>query len=476
MIAWMGTASSDVRPASRRRCGGIALVLTLLVLAILTVVIGILVSRIGIVKHRTQYMIDYQNARYACDSGMKYALAALVEMQVKLADRKDEPDFSDVFNMSTAEYKQFLVDWAQWKISQDQGAGLMADRSERSTSGGRADKDLMAKIGSFLGGLGGGSQDPNGMLGDDGSGSFGVSDMEYLMDDPNSLRVPGPYGPPWPYVVEPMEFEIGDAKVRIEICDENAKMPLVWAMTSDEEARRAAGDAIVLFCEWMQMTPDEIARLRAQLEVLAEKKAFTLTPAAATTTERVAAPTRAAPVASRSSRLRRSTREATGAAGTATTEVRAARSPLAATADFARLLHSSVVDLDMLARPIPDTGKRAESPMKYLGLWGSQQVNINTAPRHVLEAVFAFGGRQVEIADEIIKRRREKPFAAVGDLSRELYAYSTSIRKCEPYITTKSTFLSIHVTAYCGSARAQGVATVIKDGKQVQKIAVLGRT
>jgi hypothetical protein len=40
---------------------------------VLTGLVYGLVSRISLVRHRQQYMIDYQNARYACDSGMKYA-------------------------------------------------------------------------------------------------------------------------------------------------------------------------------------------------------------------------------------------------------------------------------------------------------------------------------------------------------------------------------------------------------------------
>ena len=58
--------------------------------------------------------------------------------------------------------------------------------------------------------------------------------------DANSLTIPGPYGPPWPYVTEPLEFEIADTKVTIKIRDENARMPLIWMIMDDEKLTRAA--------------------------------------------------------------------------------------------------------------------------------------------------------------------------------------------------------------------------------------------
>ena len=70
----------------------------------------------------------------------------------------------------------------------------------------------------------------------------------------------------------------------------------------------------------------------------------------------------------------------------------------------------------MLAAPTIISQDRNESALKYMDLWGTTQVNINSAPRNVLEAAFTFGGDADKIADEIIKKRREKPFAGIDEL------------------------------------------------------------
>ena len=111
-----------------RHRAGVVLLFTLIVLTVLVTVVAILASRIAMHKHRQQYMIDYQNARYACDSGMKYALAALPDTSVRLVERSDEPDFSDVFYMTTGQYQQYLAAWAEVLAAQqiEQGGSFGA--------------------------------------------------------------------------------------------------------------------------------------------------------------------------------------------------------------------------------------------------------------------------------------------------------------------------------------------------------------
>ncbi len=138
-----------------------------------------------------------------------------------------------------------------------------------------------------------------------------------------------------------------------------------------------------------------------------------------------------------------------------------------------RLLHSSLIDTEVLARPTIISERRKESALKYMGMWGSRKVNINTAPRHVLEAAFTFGGDADEIAEEIIQRRRIKPFTNIEELKRALFGYSNAIEKCEKYITTASSFFTIKVTAVSGVARTSAVIAIMKEGKKIQKIAVI---
>jgi hypothetical protein len=453
-----------LRPARRR---GLALFLTLVALVVLSGLVYGLVSRISLVRHRQQYMIDYQNARYACDSGMKYAMNSLSTIQLYLINRNEDPDFSDLFIKDKAEYDQYLADWAVYKaqLEMQKAAEDGTDAKAKSSSSGLG-KDLFKGLTNLIN-TGTSTKDSNSVASDAGTEAVDLASLA----DPNSLTVPGPYGPEWPLITEPTELELGDAKIRIEIADENAKLPLVWSFTEDSEVRRAAGDSTDLFCEWMQMNRDQIKDLRERLDVIAGKKAFSLKPKAVTVT--VPTP-RVSRTVSRTPATADGQGSKTAESRTPTTiDVRQQRAPIANSSDFVRLLTSSLIDLESLAQPLPNTGKRYEAPIKYLGLWGATQVNINTAPRQVLEAAFMFGGNYVEIADGIIKARREKPFKDTDELQDKLYTYGESIRKALPYITTTSTCLTIKVTARCGAATASSIASVLKNDKAIQTITMV---
>jgi hypothetical protein len=143
------------------------------------------------------------------------------------------------------------------------------------------------------------------------------------------------------------------------------------------------------------------------------------------------------------------------------------------TKEFSRLFHSSLLDTQTLAAPTIATETRKESALKYMGLWGSMQVNINSAPRHVLEAAFAFGGDAQQVAEEIIRIRQQKPFKDIDELKKELFRFSDSIEKSKSYITTTSKVFTIHVTAVNGVAKASAVVVVLKEGGKVERAAVL---
>ena len=280
------------------------------------------------------------------------------------------------------------------------------------------------------------------------------------------MTVRGPYGPVWPFVTEPVEFEIGPATIKIEIEDENAKYPVCWAMLDDKTVQREAEAGFETFCEWMDVNEVQIGELKEELKVISEIKPFKLDLKPITRIERQTISTSASTGTRTTTRTRR----------TRTPRVRTTRTTISVSAqlaDFARLLHSSLIDTEVLARPTIISERRKESALKYMGMWGSRKVNINTAPRHVLEAAFTFGGDADEIAEEIIQRRRVEPFKTIEDLKRALFKYSVSIKECEKYITTVSRFFTIKVTAVSGLAKASAIIAITKDGKKIQKIAVI---
>jgi type II secretory pathway component PulK len=127
----------------------------------------------------------------------------------------------------------------------------------------------------------------------------------------------------------------------------------------------------------------------------------------------------------------------------------------------------------MLARPTIESPTRRESALKYISLWSATKVNINTAPRQVLESVFVFGGREKEIADEIILKRRIKPFASIDEFKKELFSYSDSINKCTGFIVTESSFFTVKLTAVSGIAKVSALIAVSKDRNQTKRVAIV---
>jgi len=417
---------------------GIVLMITLVLLVVLSTLGYTLSSRIATQRHRDFYIIDYQAARYGCDSALKYAFAVLSDINTPdLVIRSEEPDFSDLFALSELEYQEFLAQWAEEQMQMQE---------EPDDFGVKAELDNLLALFD--------SADNN---------DFNNIDVTPYFDDPNIVKIRGPYGPTWPLIAEPTEFEIGTATVKIEIEDENAKYPIGWAMLDDEEIQREAQAGFETFCEWMDIDQVQVELLKEQMEQIKEIRPFTLDLKPIKVTKKVPVQTSRR---TRRTRTRRRTR-------TPRTKTTRKTIPVAAQiTDFAKLFHSSMIDTDELARPTIISETRKESALKYIGMWGSSKVNINTAPRHVLEAAFTFGGDATEIADEIIERRRIEPFADFEDLRKALYRYADSLEKCEKCITTESNFFTIKVTAVHGAARASAVIAVMKEKGKWRKIAV----
>lgn len=421
------------------------MLITLMLLVVLATLGYTLTSRVSAQRHRNQYIIDYSQARYGCDSAVKYALATLQDINAQLISRPNEPDFSDLFVLSDAQYKELLDQWAA-----ENAAGTKDNLSNIKSINDVKNIDYIGDIND---------------INDIDADRAGSADS----NEAGSLTIRGPYGPAWPFVTEPVEFEIASAIVRIEIEDENAKYPIGWMLMGDGQVQREAEAGFVTFCEWMGIEKQQLDPLKSQLNQISQIKPFKLefTPVKKTVSTPTTVKTNDTATTGKKT-IRTSTRpQAT------TTTITALDQMAKQNADFTKLLHSSLIDTEALARPYIQS--RKESALKYIGMWGSRKVNINTAPRHVLEAAFAFGGISdaPEIAEQIIQRRRIEPFANMEDLKRELIRHSDSLSKCEEYITTFSDFFTIKVTSVSGIAKASATIAVTKDGDQVQRIAII---
>ena len=418
------------------RKSGIVLLITMVVLLVLATLGYVLASRVASQRHRDSYSIDYTNACYARDSALKYALAALEDLNnVNLISRPNELDFSDLFHLSEQEYSQLVEQWVM-ELAKKQAASEGLDKS------GITETSLEAN---------------------DSNGKYTADSNLAEPNDSNQVKIRGPYGPSWPFVTEPVEFEIGSTHIKIETEDENAKYPAGWAIIDNEKVQRESQAGMQTFFEWMGYDSDRIKTVGDQLKQIASIKPFKVEFKPAV--QRTAITTETPIPGRRGARAKRTTYK--------TTEVSPTEATTVQTSDFSKLFHSSLLDLQKLAEPTIISETRKESALKYMGLWGTTQVNINSAPRNVLEAAFTFGGDAQQIADEIIKKRREKPFENIEELKKELFKFSSSIDKCKPYITTSSNVFSIHVTAVNGVAKVSAIVVVMKNGGKFERISVL---
>jgi hypothetical protein len=434
---------------------GIVLMVVLVLLVVLCALAYALTLSVSAYRKRSQYMIDYQTARYARDSAVKYALATLGDInEPNLITRSNEPDFSDLFTTNEREYRQILKDWAE----------AISDREKLK---------FQKKFNKYLQAV----SDSNSLYDINELNGFNLAaDIinlpDFLTDsttaidpnDPNNLQIPGPYGPPWPLITEPINLVIGNAVVTIEIHDENAKYPIGWMMIQDIKLRPQIQAGFETLCSgWMDVNRVTVDKLVGELEELNKIKEYKpeIKDVKITTREQIKVSRQSARTRS-SRRTRYRTRQVTIPA-----EV--------LMADYSRLYHSSLLDTEALAKPVIIADDRTESALKYISMWPINKVNINSAPRNVLEAAFAFGGMTaaVNLTDDVIQRRRLKPFEDPNEIRRQLFRYGDTIEKCRQYITTKSDFFTIHITVNRGLAQASAVIAVRKEKGIMKKIAVL---
>jgi type II secretory pathway component PulK len=444
----------------RRRQPGVVLILTLLVLIVLAAITYQITVKLSDRRRADDYLIYYQGARYACDSALKYALATTQIIEPNYADRANSPDFSDMFRMTDAQVSEMLAAWAEQMNDPNRNGDGEASTGAQD-AGGEAFRSFLS------------SQLPANGPNDHNNTDFMKSAIDALQSssvvDVNEFTVPGPYGPPWPLVVEPIEFEIGSAKVSITIEDENAKLPLVWMTMTDPELKSEKQEVLRVFCSWYDIDKKDVAEFQKNLDQVAQIKPFAVSLAPVVITKPapvVAPPVPPTPI----------TPDTRGVHKPATQPVPpppsgpAARSSLSDYADYAKLMASSYIDAGWLTVPVIESSSRQEYPMKYLAIWGSTQVNINSAPRHVLEAAFAFGGDGDKIAEAIIEQRRQKPFKSIDDFRRANLAFSSQIQKTEKYITTTSEFFTIRITATNGPAKCTATVAVLKQGPKAKPI------
>lgn len=422
------------------------LLVTLVILTILATLGYTLTSALSAYRHRQEYMVHYQIAQYGCDSGIKYAMAIVEEMDLDLVSRPNEPDFSDIFALDDEQYQFMVEDW----IRSDPSALWQSSSNNNYEDENSSDDDLSQMLGGLLD-----SPAPDGP-----NHPNEPADLDEI--DLSEITIPGPYGAAWPKVRDKITLEVGDAEVTISIEDENAKYPIGWAMLDDDELSREAVAGFRLLCEWMRMDREDIDQLSAQLNEARDLKAFKKDFSEMQRVVTVVEPRRTAIVRGREQTLRRERTRRQNVADTVHM------------ADFSRIFHSAILDSEILAKPLFESELRNESAQKYISRWGVNKVNVNTAPRHVLEALFTFGGDASELADAVIRNRKIEPFEDFDHLRSTLLHFSGSLDRCEDFLTTESNFFTIRVESISGPAKASAALAVRRnDEGELERVAII---
>lgn len=428
--------------ASRSR-SGFVLLITLVILVVLTVLAYRVTGQVAARRHRLQYQIDYTKARYACDSAYKYALTRMEDFKPVLIARPNEPDFSDVFNLTEEEYQTRIEDYRELLNT----PGF--DWNETALDAN--DANIVSDVNTT-----GNVNDANNP----------AAEQDWLGD----IQIRGPYGAAWPLVMPPIEFDWDEhTQVRIEIEDENAKYPLTWMLIKDSEQEREIEDGFEAFLEWMDYDLAERLNLQEQLLMIEDIRPYQMVSASSAQAQETE---KSKPVEKPIRNLPRSNR---------ITQTPKPKSPAEIAArqvtDVTRLLNSSLLNLELLARPLPnvESDTRHESALKYIGLWGANKVNVNTAPLHVLEAAFTFGGysKATSLAELVVAQRRIEPIQDLEDLKKLGIGYADTVEKSKDYITLTSSFFTIRITVTSGVARARTVIAVMQEGEKVRKVASL---
>jgi len=460
--------------ARPRQRAGFALLLSMIVLVVLASVAAGLSLQLTMAKRRQQYMVEYQRARYGLDSAIKYIFTEMPVRTFKLQSRADVPDFSDICWMDEPAYAQFVNAWLAAATDEQVEAVLKEDDEEDAA--GMSDENLASWLSSLFGAGAADTTagDPNDPDNPDALDDLQAQDV--IIVDPNDIMVPGPYGPAWPNVCEPIELTIGTCRVTITVEDENAKMPLSWMVTNFKDVNKQAEHSLRTFGAYLQMTGEDITQLQASLEEIYKEKMFRVSANQTLLQDKPTAQAAPATQFSRRTYTRTAPGQRTPAAASNSQQAAAQRPASAHATDFAKLFHSSMLNHEPLMRPLLDTGERVESAGKYLSLWGAQRININTAPRPVLEAAFLLAldaFEAPELAQKVIDIRKEKPFTKIDELKDVGMLDTESFNNLKNYIAVSSSFFKIRVTSSSGSAVTSAVATVIKEGKNVQPLAVM---
>ena len=86
----------------------------------------------------------------------------------------------------------------------------------------------------------------------------------------------------------------------------------------------------------------------------------------------------------------------------------------------------------------------------------------------------SFGaGDPTDLVEQIIRKRQQEPIKSINEMKDLFYGDSLAIERAKDYLTTTSNFFLVRVVSQSGNARVSAVATLVKEGRNVERLVIL---
>ncbi len=252
------------------------------------------------------------------------------------------------------------------------------------------------------------------------------------------------------FVIKEETIQVGEAEVTLEIHDESAKWPVMWVFASPFGAGTSSvkpdtqvanlGESLDLESEVAELAMDLIREIGKPASLPPAEFTITLSRgrSSVSTNSRLRGRSTSSSVVTRRRHLGYTKRVEEG------------DQRRESMGEFAKQLQHELhynSEYSFLKEPLFEDGDRF---VDYLGPWGHNKININTAPKRVMLAAFSGLGFTESMAEAVVSRRETMMFASTSEL-RELALIDDDVRsKVTPLCTTGSDTFSVHVTARLG--------------------------
>lgn len=355
------------KPRPRWRRGGMALLLTLMILVMITAVLAQYQVEATLFLRSSSYRLESLQCRYAAESGLVISHSIIKNM---------------IFGRTQT---------APTKGTDLQDPNSLMDSFDPAS-------------------LFGGSDDPN--------------DWDMFFEELPEKET---------FVIKTEDLEVGEAEVTIEIQDESAKWPMLWLLRSPFRG----SDAQKEFLNYAKQMDFETSDARRTVKLAKDigRKLDKLLPPPEVQVE------------VRRSRRQRRTRRRFRDYNKRLEEEQKRREVMG---EFARQWQQSldtVEDHQVLQEYLPG---RANGFNDFLGIWGSNVININTASAEIMAAAFKSLGINREKAEAIVAYRETTPFRGKNELNNVPGLKKQIVTRILPLVTVKSDTYSVHITARLG--------------------------